>query len=60
VKVRYQGRTEVVYLLGNENIGMIKTSLSSTLGIPLSRQILIYDGEVLDDSKLASVMESSI
>jgi len=60
VKVRYQGRTEVVYLRGNENIGMIKTSLSSTLGIPLIRQILTYDGEVLDDSKLASVMESSI
>ena len=33
------------------NLGMIKTSLSSTLGIPPSCQILMYDGEVLDDGK---------
>ena len=49
VRVMYQGQTQVVYLKGNENIGMIKTSLSSILGIPASRQILMCNGEVLDD-----------
>jgi hypothetical protein len=50
----YKDQEEIVGFTGNDNIGNIKTSLSSMLGISRSSQILMCNREVLDDSKLPS------
>ncbi len=50
----YKDHEEYVSFTQNDSISNIKTYLSSMLGISLSSQILMCNGEVLDDSKLPS------
>jgi hypothetical protein len=54
VIVMYKGRKEEVCLYSHDNIGLVKTRLSSSLGIPQTCQILMYNGEILDNGKLPS------
>lgn len=52
VDVMYKGRKKWVLLAGTEDIHYVKESLANSLGIPTDRQILSYEGEILDDGKL--------
>lgn len=47
----YQGRRKEVLLFGNERILFVKQSLVKMLGIPVERQTLMYEGDILADGK---------
>lgn len=50
--VMYRGLRHLVSFSGLESIHYVKDSLAISLGIASERQVLSYEGEILDDGKL--------